>query len=58
MENKKSNKTRSDKIIFVDPISQAPSNQTLILLQIFTLPPIYFSWESEYIFALPPIYFS
>merc|ERR1712240_454092 len=56
--NKKSNKTRSDKIIFVDPISQAPSNQTLILLQIFTLPPIYFSWESEYIFALPPTYFS
>ena len=30
MENKKSNITRSDKIIFVDPISQAPSNQTLI----------------------------
>ena len=29
MENKKSNKTRSDKIMFVDPISQAPSNQIL-----------------------------
>ena len=29
MENKKSNITRSDKIIFVDPISQAPSNQIL-----------------------------
>ena len=29
MENKKSNKPRSNKIIFVNPISQAPSNQIL-----------------------------